>query len=666
MTGPDDAIVLSVEFVAADGRCHPVALRCAGSGPPTSGDTPALTGAWHDFTVTVRMNEPAATKGRRDVALTVHYTGREPATTSIRLRFDLAPVDRPYWLIPGLFYGENRPAGCDRIFPRFAVGTDEPDAMVADHWEFRADRAATPAVFGWGAVGGVALLTTETSPLGLTGLGLGHDAAAATASVWLGFPFAESPISYDGSACPRPAQRRSYDWQPGETVRCTAEAYRLGPDRHGYAAVLADVHRRWSSGQPVQPWVSVEQAAHLAAEGLLRWHYDPDPGVLLETVGFDRGIGGADGRPVDRQAMHVGWVSGLPWAYALLAYGRRVAHADADAAARSVIDFCCAALSPSGTFWGVWYRDRGWTQSWSRFPRGLHARTLGEATLFLLRSLSLPGVAANPEHDLSAWTGAARSNLDAITARQAADGNVGSVHDAVTGEVLSWAGASGLVWVSALAEAGALDRDGRYLAAAERAGAYYARFVDAEFIHGAPEDVDLAPTSEDGYAAVMAYLSLFRATGAPRWRDLARRAADWMLTFRYTYNVAFDPHTLLGQYRFASRGADQASPANQHLHAYGLICTAELVELSAVLGDPSYAERAVETLTCFRQFVARQDGDFNAYRGMVSERYYQTACFQPKGMLLTLSHAWSVGVLLLACEQMLTPSVQPGSRSVGT
>ena len=39
------------------------------------------------------------------------------------------------------------------------------------------------------------------------------------------------------------------------------------------------------------------------------------------------------------------------------------------------------------------------------------------------------------------------------------------------------------------------------------------------------------------------------------------------------------------------------------------------------------------------------------YRGMVSERYYQTDCFQAKGMLLTLSHAWSVGVLLYACEE---------------
>lgn len=39
--------------------------------------------------------------------------------------------------------------------------------------------------------------------------------------------------------------------------------------------------------------------------------------------------------------------------------------------------------------------------------------------------------------------------------------------------------------------------------------------------------------------------------------------------------------------------------------------------------------------------------------GRASERSYQTACFQPKGMLLTLSHAWSVGVLLFGCEQAL-------------
>jgi DUF1680 family protein len=154
----------------------------------------------------------------------------------------------------------------------------------------------------------------------------------------------------------------------------------------------------------------------------------------------------------------------------------------------------------------------------------------------------------------------------------------------------------------------------------------------------------------------MAYVALYRRTGAARWLDLARRAADWTLTFRYTYNVRFAPRTPLGVYGFATRGGDQASPSNQHLHAYGLVCTDELAELSAATGDPHYRERAEEAVACFRQLVPTADGEVNAYRGMITERYYQTECFQPKGMLLTLSHAWSAGVLLLACEQLLAGS----------
>ncbi|NUR91473.1 MAG: hypothetical protein HOY71_46000 [Nonomuraea sp.] len=37
---------------------------------------------------------------------------------------------------------------------------------------------------------------------------------------------------------------------------------------------------------------------------------------------------------------------------------------------------------------------------------------------------------------------------------------------------------------------------------------------------------------------------------------------------------------------------------------------------------------------------------------MITKRYYQADCFQPKGRYLTLSHAWSTGVLLPACEQI--------------
>lgn len=576
--------------------------------------------------------------GRRDLTVTVVHTGADPVVASVVVTASVPAAD-PWWLMPGLFYGENRPADCFRVFPRFEAGADRPGELVSDRWEFRADRAATPATFVWGDHGGVALLADETTAVGVTGLSLAHTGGSAT--VGLRFPFAEAPVTYYGSAEPRPAGQAAHTWQPGERCTFTVGVAELSEDRHDYAALLREDRELRLPGAPVEPWVDLATAAEVAAEGLHRWHYDPDPGVLLETVGFDREVSGQDGKRVDRQAMHVGWISGVPWAYALLRHGTRVGRPAYVDAAERVIDLICDHLAPCGTFWGTWYREHGWAQSWTPIRGGLHARTLGEATLFLGRALALGPRAG--------WESAYRANLDAVVARQREDGNLGSVHDARTGEVVSWAGASGLMFVAALAESG----DARDLAAAVRAGDYYARFVLDECVYGAPEDVDLAPTSEDGYCALMAYLALHRCTGDPRWLDLARRSADWLLTFRYSYNVEFPERTPLATYGFATRGSDQASPSNQHLHAYGLVCTAELMELSEALGDPYYADRAAETLACFRQLVPVADGQVNAYRGMITERYYQTECFQPKGMVLTLSHAWSAGVLLLGCEQAM-------------
>jgi uncharacterized protein YyaL (SSP411 family) len=346
--------------------------------------------------------------------------------------------------------------------------------------------------------------------------------------------------------------------------------------------------------------------------------------------------------------MHVAWVSGIPYAHALLRHGRRSGNSAYVEAGTAVIDHITANLTPAGTFYGTWYAEGGWKQSWTPVRGGVHARTLAEATLFTVRALAAEPV----EHP--AWRAAALSNLEFALSVQDAEGNFGSLYHLESGEVLSRRGAAGLTWIAAMAEAYESFGDERFREAARRGAQYYASFVRDETLCGAPEDVDLAPTSEDGYAAVLAYVGLHRIDPTDEWLHLARQAADWMLTFRYSYDVHFAPETILGTYGFRSRGADQASPSNQHLHNYGLICTAELATLSARTGDNTYAESAAEHLRFARQFIARHDGDFNARRGMVTERYYQTQCFGPPGALLTLSHSWCIGVLLLACEDALT------------
>ncbi|MET9317109.1 hypothetical protein ABZX12_35280 [Kribbella sp. NPDC003505] len=599
-----------------------------------------------DWSIDVDVAGAGSGAAESVVRLLVRYAGDAPVDARVRVEAPVPGDGAPHWLIPGLFYGANRDAACTRLYPRYAPGEFDAEKLVADRWAFRADRAATPVVFAWGNDGGVALSVDATTPLGLSGLGLGAG-PDRPATIWVSLPYREEPFSYVGEPRGVDPLADSHRWLPGESHRIDIGLWSLPADRHGYAPVLRALRDR-SAYPPVTPWVDVAEAAELTAYGLWRWHYREDPAVLIETALFDRELAGDLGDRGDRLAMHVAWVSGIPYAHALLRHGRRSGNQVYVDAGTAVIDHITANLTPAGTFYGTWYSDCGWKQSWTPVRGGLHARTLAEATLFTVRAL-----AAEPiEHP--AWRAAALSNLEFALAAQDAEGNFGSLYHLESGAVLSRRGAAGLTWVAAMAEAYELFGDERFREAARRAGSYYGSFVRNETLCGAPEDVDLAPTSEDGYAAVLAYVGLHRIDLADEWLDLARHAADWMLTFRYSYDVRFAPETILARYNFQTRGADQASPSNQHLHNYGLICTAELAALSAHTGDQTYATAAADHLRFARQFVARHDGDFNARRGMVTERFYQTTCFGPPGALLTLSHSWSIGMLLLACEDVLT------------
>ncbi len=595
-----------------------------------------------DAGFTVERRLAPADDGLVELVVEVRRSGDGPVERGVRLRLELdTDVKAPTWLIPGLFYGENRPMGCRRRFPRYERGTRDPAGMTCESWSFRADRSATPAVFSWTAGRLAMIAIDETSSVGPAGIGF--EGSTERTSIWADFPYREEPIAYRGYDEPDRPDVLTHRWQPGESVTLTARLHVAKADRHGYAPLLRLLHGR--SARPVAPWVSIEEAAELSADGLLAWHYRPEHRALYETASFERELDGSAAGAGDRPHMHTGWVSGAPWAAQLLAWGRRIGSEPHVAAGTDVLDFIAENLSPSGTFWAEWTLERGWGTGWS--PKGtIHANTTGQAALFFLRAL-----AAEEDHGgrHEGWEDAVRSNLDAVCARQRHDGNLGTYHDAATGSVTEWEGAGALPWIAALIDGAERFGEEHYAAAADRAGAYYRQFVDDELIYGAPEDVHLAPTSEDGYNAVIAFTALHRSTGDPAWLDVARRAADWTLTWRYSYDVRFGDETILAQYGFSTTGTDQASPANQHLHHFGLICGPELVELSRLTGDDHYRLRAAEALAAWRQFVARRDGDFNAMRGMVSERFYQTDCFRAKGSLLPLSHAWTGGVLLFAC-----------------
>lgn len=583
-----------------------------------------------------------------EVDIKVSYNKEVSGDFGLQFKAELVGNGKPTWMIPGAFYKENRFEHNARQYPRYDYRDGNHEEMVSDHWSFRSDRASLPAVFVWNDEMCGALCVEEMSVLGLTGLGFKGNECET--SIWVNFPYKEEPVTFVGQPIPEPKDISLYTFKPGETVTLRVKIYTGSADLHSYDPFVREIYKQHQQEYALNPWMGLEEAAELTAHGLYRWHYMPEHSILAETAAFDREFNNNVKGLGDRPHMHVGWVSGVPYAYALLTYGRNKGIQQYVDAAIDVMNNIASAIAPSGTFWASWVLGKGWGTGWNPKNTWLQARTISEATLFLVRALRFEKQAGfkHPE-----WEKAVQSNLNFAVNHQRDDGNFGSYYHCETGDIEEWDGAGGILWIASLLEGSTFFEEETYCSAAEKAGHYYERFVVDEYIYGAPEDVHLTPTSEDAYNAVVAYVLLYENDKNEKWLKLAKSAADWLMTFRWTYNLAFPEHSFLHQYDFRSRGADQASPSNQHLHNYGLFCVPEMLRLWKYTDDSYYLDRTRDHIACFLQFIARQDGDFNAYKGMVTERFYNTNCFQPKGMMLTLSHSWCVGLVLYAAQEAL-------------
>ena len=219
---------------------------------------------------------------------------------------------------------------------------------------------------------------------------------------------------------------------------------------------------------------------------------------------------------------------------------------------------------------------------------------------------------------------------------------------------------------------------------AQLAAEAYSKSVEDEYIWGAPEDND-SPTSEDGLNAVLTYAALYRRFRKPRYLELLCLAADWMLTFRKSYNIRFHPLTLAGAYALRSKGGDYASSSNNHLHIFELMVTTELFELSRWVGNPYYRKRALDHWAFAQQLLCRVDGQFNGFRGGCAEQFYwcnwssfgqDTRALEKngfkgnwdpgpqhrqKGNMAGFSALWCIHVVILAADMLLREDEEHGA-----
>lgn len=571
----------------------------------------------------------------------------------------------PRWLVPGFFYADNRPQGNTRYYPSFSEITPDTRRMISSSWAIRSDRAATPlsCVWTYQALTFIATdnifgrLPGEPGGIGMTGLNFGMEDGVP--AVGVDFPYHEFPLKFSFCHEDRTEPEETYLLLPERTpLEVTFRCGLFQPDLHGYARVMRGLYDTQVERDRPMPEMAAETAEHLAHRGLLRWHFDNRAQAIYENATFDRHFG-RKGNYLERGHMHAGWLSGILAAYTLLWAGRETNHGDSVAAGQSVINKFASKLSPCGTIFPVWTEEHGWSCSYGPEKGVAHSRTVAEGVYFILRALGLE-MGFDGRHPQ--WVDAALSSLNYAMGAQREDGCFPVYYDLTVGRVATYEGTGGLAWMAAFVLGASLTQRAHYLDVARRAGDFYARYVRNTFLYGSVEDQPLTPSCDDCHWALISYLALYETDRDLKWLNLARQSADLALTWRMSYNVDFEPATLLGRYGFRTCGGDISSVATPILGCQGLVAYRELVKLSVYTGDPYYRRRAEDSRMFSHQLIVAEDGQYNGREGMVAGQVFHTDWWQPKGVMLSLSYAISASLVKYA--ELLRRNMVLGEQTI--
>ena len=379
------------------------------------------------------------------------------------------------------------------------------------------------------------------------------------------------------------------------------------------------------------------------------------------------------------QSVEYGWVGqNMRLGLSLWRWGRRTNNADLMGRGERIAErWTVAALNavrqnaPAPTRYVIkqkrWGDVMGSTQGYSRATM----ETLYELALLLRhqRAAGEPNVARERElFELLDWyTNAARRRSDGLY----------PLAWSASGEVLPGAVVTaGALSVAALAEASELPDGARFIGVAqELMNAHAAAFLEKGGVHPCSSALDSGcEDMESGMFLLIAARTLYRVQVARKAdaKELAKvlgwagHAADWVLTWAYTWNVPLLPGTLLGDAGFKTRGLSDVSVQNRHLHVFS--AAAEIAAFAKLLdADPGafaglYRDQARRMLAPVIETIARPGKLWGMDEpGEQTEQYNQTNYIQhphdpvckPRGGIARWFVPWmTVWVMSMCIEEL--------------
>ena len=550
---------------------------------------------------TLSMEQSSDESGRIQVTLVAGADGFNGACSLVH---DLPQASAVPWM---LFPGFSMAKGV-----RICAVITRPWALrvrmsgPAPSWDFALDRGAFPVLlacldderwigFDWDTHYAVKSETNDDRRLWgdsepQIGLGFSWDFSENVGSLRLNLPANESPRRH--ARCPQDsATEKRLTLAPYDEISFSVAVHDFVADRHGYQQVLRPTYDRLrAQGHSPAMAESDAELSECAVHGLRAWHWIDDPGYMVYTAAYDRSAEYNANNKNVTLGWHfesLGFVGGFPVAYGMLWHDHTYEDMQTRHLAERMIDrFCREGQTEWGFFRTSYHPGKARTLNgdmanpagvgvanadpsgdtpfygscWQGDQAIIHARTTADASYYLARSL--PYMKGHSQYE--GWRQSLRRSLDAALSVQDEAGRFGQLYNVVEKTVSQPEGSGGLLWVPALDAAIDLfaddsDYQATLLEAMKKAGAAYQPDVEAEYVVGAPEDVQLAPTSEDGYNAILSYAALYKRDPQDTWLALWQRAADWTLTFRKAYNVSFDKRNIMGAYDFRTVGGDFAS-----------------------------------------------------------------------------------------------------------